>query len=285
MHGRPAKMFRAGTLRPRFHRRPADHPIADPRPAGIRRPARLDIALQVKEVGSGASQRQLREKLLEAARRREIDVVLVWRLDRWGRSVADLLATLQELDHLGVGFVSLTEALDLTTPAGRAMAGLLAVFAEFEREILRERVRAGLAHARQNGKRLGRPITAGAPRRPSTKAVSRRRQQGRNRPPAANRPHLGAPDSGVTLFPGEIGLPLSYAALPKGHGSPLGIRFKNEAAQELHNSRSEGRPAEPIRRYCQLSPENAQILRAREVGPEIFGVSIFGNLVVVPVCY
>ena len=115
---------------------------------------------QVKEVGSGASQRQMREKLIEAARRREIDVVLVWRLDRWGRSVADLLATLQELQHLGVGFVSLTEALDLTTPAGRAMAGLLAVFAEFEREILRERVRAGLAHARQNGKRLGRPVTA-----------------------------------------------------------------------------------------------------------------------------
>ena len=114
----------------------------------------------MKDVGSGASQRQLREKLLEAARRREIDVVLVWRLDRWGRSVADLLATLQELEHLGVGFVSLTEALDLTTPVGRAMAGLLAVFAAFEREILQERVRAGLAHARQNGKRLGRPATA-----------------------------------------------------------------------------------------------------------------------------
>src|SRR5213080_2266214 len=60
------------------------------------------IALQVKEVGRGSSQRQLREKLLEAARRREIDVLLVWRLDRWGRSVADLLATLQELEHLGV---------------------------------------------------------------------------------------------------------------------------------------------------------------------------------------
>jgi DNA invertase Pin-like site-specific DNA recombinase len=118
------------------------------------------IAMHVKEVGSGASQRQRREKLLEAARRREIDVVVVWRLDRWGRSVADLVATLQELSHLGVGFVSLTEALDLTTPAGRAMAGLLAVFAEFEHEILRERVRAGLAHARQNGKRLGRPVTA-----------------------------------------------------------------------------------------------------------------------------
>jgi putative DNA-invertase from lambdoid prophage Rac len=118
------------------------------------------VTMQIKEVGSGASQRELREKLLEAARRREIDVVLVWRLDRWGRSVTDLLATLQELEHLGVGFVSLTEALDLTTPTGRAMAGLLAVFAEFEREILRERVRAGLAQARQNGQRLGRPVTA-----------------------------------------------------------------------------------------------------------------------------
>jgi DNA invertase Pin-like site-specific DNA recombinase len=118
------------------------------------------IALQVKEIGSGASQRERREQLLEAARRREIDVVLVWRLDRWGRSVTDLLASLQELEHLGVGFVSLTEALDLTTSAGRAMAALLAVFAEFEREILRERVRAGLEQARRNGQRLGRPITA-----------------------------------------------------------------------------------------------------------------------------
>jgi len=119
------------------------------------------IAMQVREVNSGAARREAREKVLTAARRREIDLVLVWRLDRWGRSVTDLLATLQELEHLGVGFVSLTEALDLTTPAGRAMAGLLAIFAEFEREILRERTKAGLAHARENGKRLGRPMTAG----------------------------------------------------------------------------------------------------------------------------
>jgi DNA invertase Pin-like site-specific DNA recombinase len=102
------------------------------------------IAVNVREVGSGAAKREAREKLLDAARRREIDVVLVWR----------------QLEHLGVGFVSLTEALDLTTPAGRAMAGLLAVFAAFEREILRERTRAGLAQARLNGKRLGRPATA-----------------------------------------------------------------------------------------------------------------------------
>src|SRR6516165_3397270 len=119
-----------------------------------------NIALQVQEVGSGAAMREARERLLEAARRREIDVVLVWRLDRWGRSVTDLLATLPELNHLGVSFVSLTEALDLTTPADRAMAAMLAVFAAFEREVLQERTRAGLAHARANGKRLGRPATA-----------------------------------------------------------------------------------------------------------------------------
>ncbi|MBV8608360.1 MAG: recombinase family protein, partial [Singulisphaera sp.] len=92
------------------------------------------LVQQIQDVGSGARERPQREALLKAARRREIDVVLVWRLDRWGRSLADLVMTLQELSELGVGFVSLTEALDLTTPSGRAMAGLLAVFAEFERE-------------------------------------------------------------------------------------------------------------------------------------------------------
>ena len=118
------------------------------------------IAMDVKEVGSGAIAREQRQQLIDAARRREIDVVLVWRLDRWGRSLMDLVTTLQELIDLNVGFVSLTEALDLTTPTGRAMAGMLSVFAAFERDILRERVRAGLAHARQRGIRLGRPATA-----------------------------------------------------------------------------------------------------------------------------
>jgi putative DNA-invertase from lambdoid prophage Rac len=118
------------------------------------------LARQVKDVGSGAKERPQREALLKAARRRELDVVIVWRLDRWGRSLADLVVTLQELIDLGVGFVSLTEALDLTTPSGRAMAGLLAVFAEFEREILRERVKAGIAQARKEGRPHGRPRTA-----------------------------------------------------------------------------------------------------------------------------
>jgi len=83
--------------------------------------------------------------LLGAARRRELDVVVVWRLDRWGRSLVDLVTTVQELAALKVGFVSLSEALDMTTPSGRALAGMLAVFAEFERDILRDRVEAGIA--------------------------------------------------------------------------------------------------------------------------------------------
>lgn len=119
------------------------------------------LVTEVREVGSGSLERAERERLLQSARRREIDVVLVWRLDRWGRSLTDLVVTLRELTELGLGFVSVTEAFDLTTPTGRAMAGLLAVFAEFEREILRERVKAGLARAREQGKQLGRPLSAG----------------------------------------------------------------------------------------------------------------------------
>ena len=121
---------------------------------------RWRLVLQSKEVGSGATQRPQRETLVQAARRREIDVIVVWRLDRWGRSLADLVGTLKELTELGVGFVSLNEALDLTTSAGRAMAGMLAVFAEFEREIMRERVKAGIAQAKAEGRQIGRPQTA-----------------------------------------------------------------------------------------------------------------------------
>jgi DNA invertase Pin-like site-specific DNA recombinase len=119
-----------------------------------------DAVKRVEDVGSGAKDRTGRDALLKAARRREVDVVVVWRLDRWGRSLPDLVVTLRELTELGVGFVSLTEALDLTTPAGRAMAGMLAAFAEFEREILRERVRAGIAQARKEGRPHGRPRSA-----------------------------------------------------------------------------------------------------------------------------
>src|SRR5919202_4079438 len=117
------------------------------------------IVHMVTEIGSGVSERRRREELMRAARRRDIDAIVVWRLDRWSRSLADLVVTLQELYELGVGFISLCEALDFTTPTGRAMAGMLAVFAEFERGILRERVKAGIAEARRRGQRHGRPPT------------------------------------------------------------------------------------------------------------------------------
>ena len=104
---KPAKMFRAG-LYARVSTN--DQQTLSMQSRAMREYAARrgwTIAANVREVGSGAAKRETREKLLEAARRREIDVVLVWRLDRWGRSVTDLLATLQELEHLGVGFVSL----------------------------------------------------------------------------------------------------------------------------------------------------------------------------------
>jgi putative DNA-invertase from lambdoid prophage Rac len=141
------------------------------------------IVKQVEDVVSGASVRPRRDELVKAARRREIDLVLVWRLDRWGRSLIDLINTLQELTSLGVGFASITEALDLTTPAGRAMAGMLAVFAEFEREILRDRVRAGIAQARRLGKPHGRPATA----RRYVEEARRLRQQGMSKRAIAKR--------------------------------------------------------------------------------------------------
>ena len=126
----PAKMFRVG-----LYARVSTH---DQQTLPLQMRAMRDyaakrgwtIAVQIKEVGSGAAERELREGLLDSARRREIDGVLVWRLDRWGRSLVDLVVTLKELAELGVGFVSFTEALDLTTPTGRAMAGLLSVFAD-----------------------------------------------------------------------------------------------------------------------------------------------------------
>jgi DNA invertase Pin-like site-specific DNA recombinase len=117
------------------------------------------VEVEITDIASGAKSRPKREELLKLARQKRIDCILVWRLDRFGRSLADLILTLNELNSLEVGFVSLNESLDLTTPSGRAMAGMLAVFAEFEREILRERVRAGIADARSKGKAHGRPKT------------------------------------------------------------------------------------------------------------------------------
>ena len=96
-------------------------------------------------------------RLLGAARRRQIDVVIVCSLDRLGRSLTHLVSLLDDFQALGIGVISLKEGLDWTTPSGRLQAQLLGMIAEFERARLQERVRAGLARARRQGRRLGRP--------------------------------------------------------------------------------------------------------------------------------
>ena len=111
-----------------------------------------------KETASGVTlDRAERRKILALAQRREIDVVLVTELSRWGRSTTDLLGTLKELEARRVSLVALNGmAFDLATPHGRMMATLLAGIAEFERELTVERIRSGIAAARARGKKLGR---------------------------------------------------------------------------------------------------------------------------------
>ena len=87
---------------------------------------------------------------------RQGDVVVVWKLDRLSRSLKDLLSIMEKIDAAGAGFRSLTEAIDTTTPAGRMMMQMVGVFAEFEREMIRERTRAGLERARKKGRHPGR---------------------------------------------------------------------------------------------------------------------------------
>lgn len=108
--------------------------------------------------------RPMRYDLLQRAFRGEFDVIAVYKLDRWSRSTLDALLTLSELHSRGLAFVSATEGLDFTTPYGRAMAGLLAVFAQLERETTVDRVRAGVKRAQEKGVKFGRPATARAKR-------------------------------------------------------------------------------------------------------------------------
>ena len=106
--------------------------------------------------GSKESRPQLNE-LMADAHRRKFDAVLVWKIDRWGRSLTHLVNSLADLAAYGVAFVSLRDNLDLSTPSGRLMLQIIGAMAEFERSLIQERVRAGLRNARAKGQRLGRP--------------------------------------------------------------------------------------------------------------------------------
>jgi DNA invertase Pin-like site-specific DNA recombinase len=96
-------------------------------------------------------------EMMYVARKRKFDVLLVWKLDRLSRSLKDLINTLDELGSLGIHFISYDNNLDTTTPTGKLVFQIIGAVAEFEKDIIRERVRAGLENARQKGKRLGRP--------------------------------------------------------------------------------------------------------------------------------
>ena len=118
------------------------------------------VAVYADEGISGAKGRDKRpafDAMLKAVTRREVDMVAAWSVDRLGRSLQNLVETLSALRAAGADLYLHQQALDTTTPAGRAMFGMLGVFAEFEREIIVERVRAGMATAKAKGKTVGRP--------------------------------------------------------------------------------------------------------------------------------
>ena len=124
----------------------------------------LEVVKVYKDEGiSGAKGREKRpglDALLKDAERRKFDMIAAWSVDRLGRSLQDLVGFLAEIHALGVDLYLHQQAVDTTTPGGKAMFQMMGVFAEFERSIMRDRINAGLARARAQGKRLGRPPVA-----------------------------------------------------------------------------------------------------------------------------
>ena len=121
------------------------------------------VGVYMDEGISGAKSRQDRDgfdRLCKDATRRQFDVVMAWSVDRLGRSLQDLIGFLSELHAVGVDLYPHQQGIDTTTPAGKAMFQMMGVFAEFERTMIKERVRAGLSRARAQGKTLGRPKVA-----------------------------------------------------------------------------------------------------------------------------
>jgi DNA invertase Pin-like site-specific DNA recombinase len=125
-------------------------------------------------VSGSKESRPALNRLMADAHRRRFEVVLCWKIDRFGRSLKHLVNALADLDAYGVAFVSLGDNLDLSTPSGRLMFQIIGAMAEFERALIQERVRAGLRNARAKGKRLGRPrVTVDVPRITALRAQGR----------------------------------------------------------------------------------------------------------------
>jgi DNA invertase Pin-like site-specific DNA recombinase len=111
----------------------------------------------IDRISGSKDSRPALNQLMADASQRKFDAVLVWKLDRFGRSLRHLVNALAELEALGLTFISLHDNLDLSTPSGRLMFQIIGAMAEFERSLIQERVKAGLRNARAKGKRLGRP--------------------------------------------------------------------------------------------------------------------------------
>jgi DNA invertase Pin-like site-specific DNA recombinase len=120
-----------------------------------------EVVKEYRDAGiSGAKGREARpglDEMLKDAQRRRFDIVMAWAIDRLGRSLLDLLGTIQTLEHCGVDLYLDQQALDTTTPAGRLMFQITGAFAEFERSMIKQRINAGLKRAVDAGKQLGRP--------------------------------------------------------------------------------------------------------------------------------
>jgi putative DNA-invertase from lambdoid prophage Rac len=145
------------------------------------------VACEFEEKMSGARDtRPQRRKIIELAKKRKVDVVITWRLNRWGRSLIDIMLTLAELQARDVAFVSITEGIDLSTPAGRMTAGIMASVAQYEREIINENVVAGIAHYRKTHGTWGRP----AKTRAKKDEVKKLYQQGKNKSQIARELHI-----------------------------------------------------------------------------------------------
>jgi len=109
------------------------------------------------EIQSTRKARPIKQELMNKLRMKEYDAVMIWKLDRWGRSLQELIMDLQELTDKGVKIICMKDNIDYTTSSGKLFANILASFAEYEREIIRERTMAGLERAKAQGKKLGRP--------------------------------------------------------------------------------------------------------------------------------
>ena len=127
----------------------------------LRRYASQRFSRYIEYVDRGVSGTQRRrpqlDALMQAAHQGKFGVVLVWKFDRFARSVKHLVDSLEEFSALGIDFISYTEGIDTTTPTGQLLFHMVGAVAQFERDLIAERVRAGMAHARAMGKRIGRP--------------------------------------------------------------------------------------------------------------------------------